>query len=507
MKGLGLALLLVLLPCMQAWHILIASHSGNYNISTSLPAWERLDATGTPSFIIAEDIVIPLQLTRCDELVFDVTLKIAEGSNPSEITNVTFWIFPNSVMQLGKPFNPALAMTNETFTQPSEGSWFKAAAVESWTQGPQVFYVVTPRFRITRGVALRGNSTYWIAMLIGQERRISPVDSTFNTPRWLEVGTPSYRLGSPALFRGVDRFGNMFRSFPALSNWSNASYVESVAMPFLANTATVSETHQMSFTAYVGSCYAPPNVIIPSSKNFTDLPSPTAYTLKPSPVSAPPPPPGPTPEGTSIPIPLVTTTVPQPSLVQSPTSSPSSVELSPSVSNQSPSNPIPGQVGPSPVSIQGVPSPSLIQNVPSPIPVQVQAIPIPESYPPSANGSTSLIHENPFASPVFIGIFFGVALVVIIGVLVALVIWARRFRTRITYDKMADTDDKTIELDDGNIRLNEDNSSSDSIEIQNPGRFFNPSVNVQTLMQEQHDGGLTSVSLTDPQAPSIKVTK
>lgn len=492
-----------------AYYILITNHSGNYNISTSLPAWQRLDASNAPAFIVADDITVPIQLTRCDELVVDVTLLIARGTIPTEPTNATFWVFSNSTMASGGRFDAALAVATQTFAAPSEGSWSPASAVLSWTVGPQEFYVVTPRFRINNNVVLRGNVTYWIAMLIGQERRISPVDSTFNTPRLLLTGTPSSPLGSAAPLRGIDFNGTMFRAFPGLINWSNATAVEAAALPFLSNTGTVSLTHQMSFTVYVSACYAPANVIIPSTRNFTTLPSPTAYAAPTPPISVNEPWSVPSPIRTPVPSPR--TPVPSPARIPTPSRAPvPSPVLSPALSPRIIApvwSPTPHTI-PSPHE-----SPSIVDE-PSPEDAPIEQTEVPASSapteppmdvnPPASRIATIL--TDPFSSPAFIVLLVCVIILVIIITVGVFILASRRYRARIaregTYNEVYD-ETKEIELtdDDGSVQLSAD--SSDSGEFQS--RSFNNTMNAADLELQSDADAMTAVPI-DP-APSSRRNK
>jgi hypothetical protein len=458
----------------QGYYILVASHSGNYNISTSLPAWCRSDAPGNLTFVVAEDVAVPIQLTRCTEFAFDPTLVVAEGSTPSEIQNATLWIFADSTFALGRPFNASSALYTETFTSPSAGSWLRADAVETWTQGSQTFYVVTPRFHMMN-VSMRGNMTYWVAMVINMDRRISPTDGSFNTVRWLETGTPSTRVGSPAFLRGVDRYGNMFRSFPALASWSNVTLVESVAMPFLGHTATMSETHQMSFTAFLGACYAPPSVIIPSSRNFTDLPSPTAYTIK-APAVTLPEVPAPAPHG----VPSPSRRVPTPRGVQVPTPPMKQVPAPPVVETPSP----PPLEPPSPVSAYPTPSQEL-------------AVPGADHVNGPAPPQVIVVSTNPFTNPWYVVPFILLALGVIVSVVVICILWARRYRTRVLNKKDYEgmPEDKTIEMEDGHVKLSEESSEGDSIEIQGQTRSFNPTLDPAQVVEERLAASLNNVPL------------
>jgi hypothetical protein len=512
MKPFVLLLLTLWLGCssIHGYWVLITNQSGHYNTSTSLPAWQRTDASTSPAFIVADDITILLQLTRCDELVIDVTMLMLAGTTPSEPANVTFWIIPSAAMTLGVRFDTTTAVATQTFIQPSSGSWSRSGAVEEWYVGPQLFYVVTPRFNMTN-VALRGNNTYWIAMLVAQERRISPMDSTFNTPRWLMTRTPNAPVGSPGTVMGVDVNGSMFRTFPDLINWSNASVVEGVAMPFLVNTATVSLTHQMSFTAYVGACYAPANVIIPSSRNFTTLPSPTAYATQTPPVTIQWPSSSAITNGPIAPIvqaPIQAQAPPPPIVIipAPPTPLDSGVVPVPGLSLSSPSLSSPSSlITPSEASvvvISPAPIPVIQSGIPIPVPIVILAIPSssslgsPEDH-VTGNGPTSVL-TNPYSSPLFIGLLVGSIVLVVVIVVVVLIFWQRRYRTRLInesrYDNLGGDKTKEIEMaSDGDVELSSEASDSDDNFQQ--GRVFNPNMSASALEKEQRDASMVPVYL------------
>lgn len=507
MKSVPILLLLLLawVRMNTGYYILITNHAGNYNVSTSLPAWQRLDAANAPAFIVADDITIPIQLTRCDELTVDITLLFARGTIPSEPVNVTFWILPTAAMT-GR-FDPTQAVASQTFAAPSEGSWSPDSAVRTWSNGLQTFYVVTPRFRINDNVALRGNVTYWIAMLIGQERRISPADSTFNTPRWLLTGTPSSPLGSAASLKGVDLNGTMFRAFPGLANWSNVAAVETAGLPFLTNTGTVSLTHQMSFTAYVSSCYAPANVVIPSTRNFTTLPSPTAYTAQTPAITiqwpSPPPP------AKNTPAPLVMTNVPTPikNVAPSPAkiAGPSPVKTIPSVLVPPPPIlpplPVPEEAAPIPVEQTTVPN---VQPPPSQEPHWAAPVDSPTVVDHITSSSTTSVLTDPLSSPAFIALLVIVIVLVIIIAVGIFMFVSRRYRARIAeqYNKVHD-ETKEVELtdDDASVQLSVEDSGSASGEFQT--RTYNSSLKA-TDLEQQNDADMM---VTVPVDPVVKRSK
>jgi hypothetical protein len=365
---------------------------------------------------------------------------------------------------------------------------------------------------LDQNVMLRGNNTYWIAMSIAQNRAISPVDSTFNTPRWLVAGLPNSAVGSAAQFRGVDRNGTMFRTVPALAHWSTATAVEATVMPFLANTATSSVTHQMAFTAYVGQCYAPPNVFIPSSRNMSTLPGPTDYAtaappvtinwppsavehVQPPPVHAPPHPPPVHAPPVHAP-PHVVVPAP-PHIIYIPHSIPPSPKVLPA--------PPPPHVVPPTPAVLLVPEPEVV--APS---ITVHELPPAPPPGPDHNSITSgatapqSLLTNPFASGWFIALLVGVIAVLLIVVVLVVVVLQRHYRTRVVrkskgpYGEVDQEHDETKEIeltdDEKGVELSDDDDSSDSREFQSK-REYNGTLDPQVLEDIRENTSMVSVPM------------
>ena len=420
-----------------------------FDEALSVPAWERRDAPlPYPATIVAEDIRLPPSLLVCRSLVVDIPLLRLYGAygNYREPVNTTIWIFAGENMTGN--FSEAAAHAKEIFSVPTEGSWGSGGYTRNNGTG-LLYRVERYRFALS-SLILRSDTRYWIALQVGIARAYNATDFTQNQVRWLVASSPLQPTTQAKEFMVIDRYKSMYRSNPALGNWTNASLAEASVLPIVVtNRPTASLTHRLAFSAFAGLCS---NVSEIDPAVYSPL-LPLRFSVDPVPEAPPPPPPAPD----IVPLQYPPSVVAAPDIAPSPSPtsgsspdplpSPESQSSSPSTSSSSSSSQVPSS-SPSPI-----PAPRTV--IPS-IPDATAATPIPTPIPvpsPSLSNTTDGLQGSIFTlqDKTTLGIFIAAVLFVVIltVVILALAVIASRRGRQYRQVKEAEMQAETqVELDD-----------------------------------------------------------